>query len=62
MMNAQGNQTTRKTASLMISYPRKDKAFVKQFYDGLMAQGFSPDDIWVDGEGFPLIADWMAEV
>jgi len=51
-----------KTASLMISYSRKDKVFVKQLYDSLVAQGFSPDHIWVDWEGIPLSADWMAEI
>jgi WD40 repeat protein len=51
-----------KTASLMISYSRKDKEFVKQLYESLLAQGFSSDDIWVDWEGIPLSADWMAEI
>ncbi|MCK7520391.1 MAG: toll/interleukin-1 receptor domain-containing protein [Ignavibacteriales bacterium] len=55
-------RVTRKTASLMISYSRKDKVFVKQLYESLLAQGFSPDDIWVDWEGIPLSADWMAEI
>lgn len=61
-MNAQENPVTRKTASLMISYSRKDKVFVRQLYDSLVAQGFSPDDIWVDWEGIPLSADWMVEI
>lgn len=61
-MDVEDKATTRKTASLMISYSRKDKEFVKQLYDGLMAQGFSPEDIWVDWEGIPLSADWMAEI
>jgi WD40 repeat protein len=61
-MDAQENTVTRKTASLMISYSRKDKVFVKQLYDDLVAQGFSPEDIWVDWEGIPLSADWMAEI
>ena len=52
----------RKTASLMISYSRKDKVFVKQLYDSLLARGFAPEDIWVDWEGIPLSADWMAEI
>jgi WD40 repeat protein len=51
-----------KTASLMISYSRKDKVFVKQVYDSLVAKGFSPEDIWVDWEGIPLSSDWMAEI
>jgi WD40 repeat protein len=61
-METQENVVTRKTASLMISYSRKDKAFVKQLYDRLVEQGFLPDDIWVDWEGIPLSADWMAEI
>ncbi|HSG43643.1 MAG TPA: TIR domain-containing protein [Anaerolineales bacterium] len=56
------NTNVSKTASLMISYSRKDKVFVKQLYDKLITQGFSPDDIWVDWEGIPLSADWMAEI
>ncbi len=56
------NVKTTNTASLMISYSRKDKEFVKQLYDSLLVQGFSPDDIWVDWEGIPLSADWMAEI
>lgn len=53
-----------KTASLMISYSRKDTAFVKQLYHGLVAAGFPPgkESIWVDWEGIPLSADWMAEI
>ncbi len=62
MMDAKESPVTRKTASLMISYSRKDKVFVKQLYESLLAQGFSPDDIWVDWEGIPLSADWMAEI
>ena len=53
-----------KTASLMISYSRKDTDFVRKLYDGLVAAGFPPgkDSIWVDWEGIPLSADWMAEI
>lgn len=61
-MESQDSSTPRKTASLMISYSRKDKVFVKQLYDGLVAKGFAPEDIWVDWEGIPLSADWMAEI
>jgi WD40 repeat protein len=61
-METQENVVTRRTASLMISYSRKDKVFVRQLYDSLVAQGFLPDDIWVDWEGIPLSADWMAEI
>ena len=61
-METQENVVTSRTASLMISYSRKDKVFVRQLYDSLVAQGFLPDDIWVDWEGIPLSADWMAEI
>ena len=48
----------------MISYSRKDTEFVRKLYDGLVAAGFPPDkdSIWVDWEGIPLSADWMAEI
>ena len=46
--------TARKNARLMISYSRKDKVLVKQLHDGLLAQGFASEDIWVDWEGIPL--------
>ena len=62
MMDSHEETPVRKTASLMISYSRKDKVFVKQLYDGLVARGFDPKDIWVDWEGIPLSADWMAEI
>ena len=57
-------QDGKKTASLMISYSRKDTEFVRKLYDGLVARGFPPgkDSIWVDWEGIPLSADWMAEI
>ena len=62
MTDTQVDSSQRKTASLMISYSRKDKEFVKQLYDELVTQGFSPEDIWVDWEEIPLSADWMAEI
>ena len=62
MPDAQERSAPSKTASLMISYSRKDKVFVKQLYDSLVARGFAPEDIWVDWEGIPLSADWMAEI
>ncbi|HSM72525.1 MAG TPA: toll/interleukin-1 receptor domain-containing protein, partial [Anaerolineales bacterium] len=57
-------ESNNNTASLMISYSRKDKEFVRQLYDGLVERGFPPgkDSIWVDWEGIPLSADWMAEI
>ncbi len=62
MADSADEAAIRRNASLMISYSRKDKVFVKQLYDSLVAQGFSPDEIWVDWEGIPLSADWMAEI
>jgi len=56
------NTDVRKNASLMISYSRKDVVFVHQLFEGLLAQGFAKEDIWVDWEGIPLTADWMAEI
>jgi len=46
-------------SSLMISYSRKDKAFVKNIYDAL-----SIDDrnIWVDWEDIPPSNDWLEEI
>jgi len=51
-----------KNASVMISYSRKDLVFVRKLFEGLLAQGFVKEDIWVDWEGIPLTADWMAEI
>ena len=62
MPDVEPEGTARKNARLMISYSRKDKVFVKQLHDGLLAQGFASEDIWVDWEGIPLSADWMAEI
>jgi WD40 repeat protein len=56
------NQIGHRNASLMISYSRKDKVFVRQLHDGLVSRGFTTEDIWVDWEGIPLSADWMAEI
>ena len=56
------NTSVRKNASVMISYSRKDLAFVRTLFEGLLAQGFAKEDIWVDWEGIPLTADWMAEI
>jgi WD40 repeat protein len=42
-----------------ISYSRKDKEFVKKLEAGLEESGVVT---WVDWEGIPLSADWMAEI
>jgi len=62
MADAAQEVSVRKNARLMISYSRKDKVFVKQLHDSLLAQGFASEDIWVDWEGIPLSADWMVEI
>ncbi|HVF24269.1 MAG TPA: TIR domain-containing protein [Anaerolineales bacterium] len=61
-METTENTSIRKNASVMISYSRKDVVFVRQLFEGLLAQGFVKEDIWVDWEGIPLTADWMAEI
>jgi hypothetical protein len=48
--------------SLMISYSRKDKEFVKKLYAGLVDHSIPADNVWVDWEGIPLSADWMEEI
>lgn len=62
MAGETGNTTVRKNATLMISYSRKDLVFVRQVFEGLLAQGFAREDIWVDWEGIPLTADWRKEI
>lgn len=44
---------------VFISYSRKDKEFVRRLNDALDAHGVNA---WVDWEGIPLSADWMAEI
>ncbi len=41
----------------MISYSHRDKEFVEKLYNCLLAEGFSPGDIWVDWEGIPISAE-----
>jgi len=56
------NTPARKNASVMISYSRKDVAFVRKLFEGLLAQGFAKEEIWVDWEGIPPTVDWMKEI
>jgi len=55
---ADGEQTIN-GCSVMISYSRKDKAFVKNIYDAL-----ATDErlIWVDWEDIPPSNDWLDEI
>ena len=62
MVETTHDTQVRKNASVMISYSRKDVVFVRQLFEGLLAHGFAKEDIWVDWEGIPLTADWMAEI
>ena len=62
MVETMQDTRVRKNASVMISYSRKDVVFVRQLFEGLLAQGFAKEDIWVDWEGIPLTADWMVEI
>ena len=46
-------------SAVFISYSRKDSPFVKRLNDALDAHGVNA---WVDWEGIPFSADWMAEI
>jgi len=46
-------------SQVFISYSRKNKAFVRKLNSAIDASGF---DAWVDWEGIPLTADWMATI
>ncbi|MDO9301524.1 MAG: TIR domain-containing protein [Anaerolineales bacterium] len=49
---------SRKT-KIFISYSRKNKLFVRKLNKAMDENGF---EAWVDWEGIPLSADWMAEI
>jgi WD40 repeat protein len=46
-------------SDVFISYAREDRAFVQRLHDALAAEGRQS---WVDWEGIPASAKWMAEV
>jgi hypothetical protein len=46
-------------ADLFISYSRTDKAFVQRLHAALEARG---REAWVDSEGIPPSAEWLAEI
>ncbi|HEY9151983.1 MAG TPA: TIR domain-containing protein, partial [Anaerolineales bacterium] len=48
-----------RNGNVFVSYSRKDKLFVRKLVAGLEA---SDVKVWVDWEGIPPSADWMAEI
>lgn len=44
---------------VMISYSRRDAAFVRRLHDALQEHG---QDVWVDWQDIPLSADWWQEI
>ena len=52
------NNESRKT-KIFISYSRKNKLFVSKLNKAINENGI---ETWVDWEGIPLSADWMAEI
>ncbi len=56
---AQASPAAAARSKIFISYSRKDKEFVRKLHAGLVANGL---EVWVDWEGIPLSADWMAEI
>ena len=46
-------------AQVFISYSRKDKDFVRQLSDALIAQ---KREAWVDWKDIPLTAEWQQEI
>jgi WD40 repeat protein len=44
---------------VFLSYSRRDQEFVRRLHDALEERG---RDVWVDWEGIPATAEWMAEV
>jgi hypothetical protein len=46
-------------SDVFVSYSRKDKAFVQQLHEALVAQ---KRDVWIDWEDIPATADWWNEI
>ncbi len=46
-------------SDVFISYAREDAEFVRRLHESLANQG---RDIWVDWEGIPPRAEWLAEI
>jgi hypothetical protein len=46
-------------SDVFVSYSRKDKAFVQQLHEALVAQ---KRDVWIDWEDIPATADWWREI
>lgn len=46
-------------SDIFISYSRKDIAFVRELYAGLVNENFK---VWVDWEGIPPSAEWLEEI
>jgi WD40 repeat protein len=55
MADTNGSRKTR----IFISYSRKNKLFVRKLNKAIDESGI---ECWVDWEGIPLSADWMAEI
>jgi len=55
MADANGSRKTK----IFISYSRKNKLFVRKLNKAINESGI---ESWVDWEGIPLSADWMAEI
>jgi WD40 repeat protein len=50
-------------ASLLISYSRVDKDFVRNLYETLtITAGIPEENIWIDWDDIPPAADWMDEI
>eukprot|EP00455_Lapot_gusevi_P054100 TRINITY_DN858_c0_g1_i1.p1 TRINITY_DN858_c0_g1~~TRINITY_DN858_c0_g1_i1.p1 ORF type:complete len:267 (+),score=74.69 TRINITY_DN858_c0_g1_i1:107-907(+) len=55
----EGSVKSGKGSSVMISYSRRDKAFVRNLYEYMMQDG---RDVWVDWQDIPGGSDWFDEI